>query len=175
MWAVAGGPLFPQHGLIDARQRPSTSPDKHPHTPSRHPPLHDPRTRARATTPYIYHPCRDRLDRIETDRVIPALSFQVDEPAPQQGQEDTRREPEAEGTPERGREQGEEIGGFDGELRRPERGDGGEGRQVVPGQDLRVEAVEFDGQGEQLDTRDRAEEGAYAVEGRGQGGVGDVV
>lgn len=77
-------PLFPQHSLIDARQRPNPSPNKHPHTPARNPLLHHPCARARAPTPHIHHPRGDGLDRVETDCVVPALPFQIDEPAPEQ-------------------------------------------------------------------------------------------
>ena len=137
-------PLFFQHGLIKPRQRANPGPHKHPHTAPWNSSLHNPRARARPPTPHIYHPRGDRLDGIETHRIIPALAFQIDKPAAQQRQENARQEPEADGTPERGREQGEEIGALDRVFGRPERGDRRERREVAQGEDLEAEAEGFD-------------------------------
>lgn len=167
--------LFPQHSLIKPRQRPNPGSHQHPHTAPRNTPRHNPRARARAPFPHIHDPRRDRLHDVETDGIVPALPLQVDEPAPEQGQEDARQEPEADGAPESGREQGEEIGGFDGEVGRPERGDGGEGRQVVERQDFAAEAIDLDAERKQFDAGDRAQEAPHAVEGGGQRGVGDII
>lgn len=160
--------LFLQHGLVNRRQRPDSGPHEHPHTAPGNPPFHNPRTRARPSAPHVYHPGCDGLDGVETDRIVPAFSFQIDEPAPQQRQEDARDEPEAERTPEGSREQGEEIGHLEGQFRRPERRHRGQGRQVAQGQHLIAQSPRFDEQREQLDARHRAELAAHALEGRRQ-------
>lgn len=102
-----------------------------------------------------------------------AAPFQVHEPAAHQRRQHAREQPEREGAPEGAREEREEVRDLEREVGRPERRERGDGGEVAQGQDLGPQPPGFDEEGQQFDARDRAEGLAEAVQGVGQGGVGE--
>ena len=98
------------------------------------------------------------------DVAVLGLEGEVEEVRRAQREEDGREEPEAEGGPELGGQQHEQVVALDGELGHAERVDGGDHEQGLARHELVEQAEGLDEDGDALDRRGAADVAAHLVQ-----------